>query len=147
MPFETMNLQRFFTKSEVITKYGVRPEFEDDFFEDCPVAFRSGGQRFFKESDVDEYFRWFATPPYVHPSRRRGGKPSKNGHIVDLALKLRVKNKTWEEVQEEINAAFPDHPKRSAESIRKLVEHSKKTTFGGRRKDGDVREVSAKSRK
>ena len=149
MPLDSMSLFRFLTKAEVLAKYGVRSEFEDEFFEDCPVAFQSDGQLFFKESDVDEYFRWFRCPPYVYPARRRGGQPSHNGHIVNLATKLRGQGKTWKEVQKVVNTEFPraDGGKRTAESIRKLVEHAVVSQLRNSRTDGHVQDAYVEGEK
>jgi hypothetical protein len=122
MPLDCMTCLRFFTKAEVVTNYSIRPDFENEFFEECPVAFHSGGQPFFKESDVDEYLRWFRSPPYVHPSRRRGGKLSDQDHVAELADKLQRKGNSWKEVAAELNKQCPPSAgKRKPDAVRKLV--------------------------
>lgn len=121
----TTLLVRLFTKGQVITKYGIRPDYEHEFFEDCPVAFLSEGEPIFKESDVDEYMRHFRTPPYKHPSKRKGGVASPNTAIAAFAETLLATGKLWKEVAKETNEKFPPGPgkqKRTPESIRKLVE-------------------------
>lgn len=143
---DLMLMVQFFTKSEVISKYGIRTEFEEKFFEKCPVAFLSNGEPVFKESDVDEYVRWFRSPPYIHPSRRRGGQPSKNGQVKQLALRLKSQGKDWKEVTKEVNTAFPkaDGSRRTPDSIRKLVARHSATVNNNLRTDGHVQEASEK---
>ena len=120
-----MLLVRLFTRKQVIKEYGIRPDFEHEFFMDCPVAFLSGGEPVFRESDVDEYVRHFRAPPYKHPSRRSGGATSKNQDIAEFAASLHTSCKSWKEVALEVNKKFPPGPgsqKRTADAIRKLVE-------------------------
>lgn len=121
---DLMLLVRFFSREQVVTKYGINPDFEEEFFEGCPVAFRSCGKPVFRESDVDEYVRHFRAPPYKHPSRRKGGKPFANDEIAAFAARLRDERKDWKEVAAEVNKQFPPagNKKRSPDSMRKRVE-------------------------
>jgi len=140
---ELMLHLRFFNREEVIEKYRIRPDIEEEFFQECPVSWFSDGEPVFKESDVDEYFRHFRVPPYIHPSRRRGGKKSSSLEIAIFAASLRKDGKTWKEIAKEVNEKFPPLPgqkKRTAESLRKLVERH----YGEEmRTDGCVRVASA----
>jgi hypothetical protein len=119
-----MLLVRFFSHEEVVKKYGINLDFEEEFFEGCPKAFLSGGSPVYRESDVDEYVRHFRAPPYKHPSRRKGGKPFANDEIAAFAASLRDERRDWKEVAAEVNKEFPPagNKKRSPDSIRKLVE-------------------------
>jgi len=125
MSLNVMALVRMYTKEGVITHYGITPDFEAEFFKECPVAFWSDGKPMFKESDVDEYVRWFRNPPYIYPSRRRGGVRTTDVAIAiaDLAVQRRGEGRSWKEIATEVNDRFPgaDEVRRSAGSIRKLV--------------------------
>ena len=97
---QAMGLVRIFNRQEVIEKYGITSDIEEEFFAECPTAwFSEGGPSKgvakYRESDVDEYVRHFRTPPYVHPKRRRGGSPSQSGEIVAKAVSLRKNGDSW----------------------------------------------------
>ncbi len=126
-----MGLVRIFNRKEVIEKYGIPPDIEEEFFSECPTAWFSEGEpskggAIYRESDVDEYVRHFRTPPYVHPTRRRGGSPSQSGEIVAKAVSLRTNGDSWKEVAKKVNESSPivGGKKHNSESIRKLVERS-----------------------
>jgi hypothetical protein len=112
------------SKAQVIAGYGITPDIEAEVFRDCPVAWWQSGEPVFKESDVDEYMKWFRSPPYVFPTRRRGGKSCALEEVAKLAATLRDEGKSWKEVTAAVNTHLnlQGREKKKPEAVRKLVE-------------------------
>lgn len=134
---------RLLSKAQVITEYGITPDIEAGFFRDCPVAWWQSGEPVFKESDVDEYMKWFRSPPYVFPARRRGGRLCALEEVAKLAATLRDEGKSWKEVTSAVNAHLDlqGREKKKPEAVRKLVERHRsriREIADGRTRSGGV---------